>query len=654
MNQHSRCIKSILIVVAAFSLVILLAILLSQSAAPIAQASPSVYTVDRNDDAASATACVDANANDCSFRGAIIAANANAGSTINVPAGTYWLTNTASGDINIYTTTIIAGAGLSTTIISGGPGWDNRILNIKGPTQISGVTIRHGIRLGSGGGGLLNISRLSINDSAIVSNTSNSYGGGIYNSGVLTITNSRFTLNASKYGALYSSAGASLFLSHVDFLTNTASDLAGALMIGNSPAVSVTLDHLTFISNTGSWGGAFWCDNCRASLNDSLFRNNTAVVYGGAIVANGPLAKLTLNNAQILRNLAQNGGGIQNFSTITVNTSLIALNDTCCAGGGIYNSLSSTLIIKNSIISTNTSHSNGGGLDNEGITFIEDSLFISNTQTSTSYQGGAINNNGPLSITNSRLINNTSLGVGGGIFNLQKGVATITLSTIAGNSSQWAGGIENYYSGTLIIDRSTINGNRAFNSSGGGIFNLSVMTVTNSTLSGNSATYSGGGIDAETSVASTYLENVTLVNNQADSDLNSSGVGGGLYTNGNPFKVLNTLIAQNLQAGTASDCNGAIMSLGYNFIQTTTGCTISNTLTGLISNTNPLLTPLQNFGGSTWTHGLIKDSPAIDAGDPVNCLAVDQRGVARPIGLHCDIGAFEGTIWLVYLPIILK
>jgi hypothetical protein len=34
-------------------------------------------------------------------------------------------------------------------------------------------------------------------------------------------------------------------------------------------------------------------------------------------------------------------------------------------------------------------------------------------------------------------------------------------------------------------------------------------------------------------------------------------------------------------------------------------------------------------------------SPAIGAGDPAACPPTDQRGVARPMGSGCDIGAFE-------------
>jgi len=57
--------------------------------------------------------------------------------------------------------------------------------------------------------------------------------------------------------------------------------------------------------------------------------------------------------------------------------------------------------------------------------------------------------------------------------------------------------------------------------------------------------------------------------------------------------------------------------------------------------TNPLLGPLQNNGGQTQTHALLTGSPAIDAGTNTGCPTTDQRGIARPQGATCDIGAFE-------------
>jgi hypothetical protein len=69
---------------------------------------------------------------------------------------------------------------------------------------------------------------------------------------------------------------------------------------------------------------------------------------------------------------------------------------------------------------------------------------------------------------------------------------------------------------------------------------------------------------------------------------------------------------------------------------------------------------LQGNGGSTPTQALLPGSPAIDAGNPlpsggdtVTCAATDQRGVPRPIGRYCAIGAYEAPLWL-FLPLIRK
>jgi hypothetical protein len=64
-----------------------------------------------------------------------------------------------------------------------------------------------------------------------------------------------------------------------------------------------------------------------------------------------------------------------------------------------------------------------------------------------------------------------------------------------------------------------------------------------------------------------------------------------------------------------------------------------------ITNTDPLLGPLANNGGPTQTMALLPGSPAIDKGGTAanGCLATDQRGVTRPQGPACDIGAFEAV-----------
>ena len=88
-----------------------------------------------------------------------------------------------------------------------------------------------------------------------------------------------------------------------------------------------------------------------------------------------------------------------------------------------------------------------------------------------------------------------------------------------------------------------------------------------------------------------------------------------------------------------ANCLSPINSLGYNL---TDDITCGFTQPGDLVVADAMLGPLQDNGGPTETHDLLPGSPAIDAGS-VNCPPpdTDQRGVARPQGTDCDIGAVE-------------
>ncbi len=237
------------------------------------------------------------------------------------------------------------------------------------------------------------------------------------------------------------------------------------------------------------------------------------------------------------------------------------------------------------------------------------------------------------------------------IFHIHSGSVDISGVTISkGNSSGDGGGIHN--KGTLTLRNSTLSGNKA-GGKGGGIYNYGTLTLRNVTLSGNTAKSSGGGLYNYEGAAN--LNNVTIAFNTADSNADNIGDGGGVYVHNDDddgwVKAGNSIIANNNDnSPTASkhpDCSGALISQGYNLIQSTTGCTITATdnLLGVDPNLDPLL---QNNGGNTLTHALLAGSPAMESGNPAlpgsggsACEATDQRGEARPIGLRCDMGALE-------------
>jgi hypothetical protein len=260
---------------------------------------------------------------------------------------------------------------------------------------------------------------------------------------------------------------------------------------------------------------------------------------------------------------------------------------------------------------------------------------------------------------------------GGGIYIANTHIVTLNDCVIKNNTADEGGGICN--SGQLTMNRCTVSGNTARFDGGGiangpvGFFNnsadgpapipvLGSMSLTNCTISGNKLLegiisevegYAGGGPIAGAGGGiynSGHMEllNCTIANNSAGSAPDS--IGGG-FANTSLLTAIfkNTIVADNT-AGNSTTNNGAngldavIISQGHN-LDSEDSCGF-NQPTDLI-NTDPLLGPLQDNGGPTFTCALPVNSPAVDTGDNSGAPATDQRGVSRPQGITVDIGAYE-------------
>ena len=258
--------------------------------------------------------------------------------------------------------------------------------------------------------------------------------------------------------------------------------------------------------------------------------------------------------------------------------------------------------------------------------------------------GGILNNGGTLTITSSTVSGNSAGNDGGGISN-EGGTLTITSSTISGNTAPQGGAIFND-EGTLTITSSTISGNSA--RAGGGVFSDTDLsgvttTITNSTISGNTATVRGGGFFNFDGLS--VIEHSTITPNTAP-----DGTGSGAASVGSALtrtEVLSTIISAN--PGTDVDVgqpNNTFVSKGYNLIGTGNATGAFNQTGDQVGVTDPKLDPLADNGGPTQTHALLSGSPAINAipqgtNGCGTTFTEDQRGVSRPQGSACDIGAFE-------------
>ncbi|CAN5528624.1 hypothetical protein BH24ACT20_BH24ACT20_02700 [soil metagenome] len=246
------------------------------------------------------------------------------------------------------------------------------------------------------------------------------------------------------------------------------------------------------------------------------------------------------------------------------------------------------------------------------------------------------------------------------IFDIAEGAsATITrLAITGGKPAGDAGGVNNR--GDLMLDGVAVKNNTASNY-GGILSNGSTLNLTDSAVSGNSATGDAGGVIQIGGTAN--ITNSTVSGNRADringgvaagggalmNILNSTIVsntsgrlGGGILTAGplTLVTVKNTIVSGNTvnNCDTAQVSGGTISSQGNN-VSSDASCGFTTSTDK--QSTNPKLGPLANNGGPTDTRALLSGSPAIDAGANAGCPATDQRGVARPQGPRCDIGAFE-------------
>ncbi|HET6632676.1 MAG TPA: choice-of-anchor Q domain-containing protein [Rhodanobacteraceae bacterium] len=208
-------------------------------------------------------------------------------------------------------------------------------------------------------------------------------------------------------------------------------------------------------------------------------------------------------------------------------------------------------------------------------------------------------------------------------------------------------------------------------SKGGAIYNegyggQASPLIINVTFTGNSAAL-GGALynDGYGGLSSPLLQNVTFSGNRAgepESDVAVSGSGGAVYNNAQggisePGFVNVILWGDAVGAGgsgaevynTTGDGNTAVPSFGHSIVAGSGGSggawdASLGTDNGGNLDIDPLLGALQYRSGFVPTMSLPFGSPAIDAGDDGVCATTDARGVARPQGLHCDIGAFESDV----------
>ncbi|MGQ0593496.1 MAG: choice-of-anchor Q domain-containing protein [Gammaproteobacteria bacterium] len=370
---------------------------------------------------------------------------------------------------------------------------------------------------------------------------------------------------------------------------------------------------------------------------------------GGLLVYEGVAV---LENSTVTGNIAGGGGGIS-------------------SGGGV-------LVLNHSTVSSNTAYDNSGGVNSDPCMDFYAYLRIDSSTISGNYTrgsgGGVSQFGGTALITNSVIAQNYAGRSCGGLDILGRfdpgDTTTIVNSTIAGNTAAgtstnisfttFGGGVCNDRS-PLTIMNTTVSGNvalRQFFASGGGIYNGdgAPLTLINTTISSNRSEGDGGGIGNSGSPIT--LIHSTITGNVSASTSTSADDGGGLFSLSDTVTLRRTLIAGNAATGSGPEVrisSGPINVGSHNLF----GHSGQSGVVGFSPGATDIVpgaglgailhTTLANNGGPTPTHILIHGSPALDA-SPANgdCqlpeTLTDQRGIPRPQGAACDIGAVEGSI----------
>lgn len=423
--------------------------------------------------------------------------------------------------------------------------------------------------------------------------------------------------------------------------TTLAATAASLMLLGSAPCRTLAAT-LAVTSTADSGPGSLREALASASAGDTIDARGVAgtitltsgpLLVAGSLTVVGPgSASLTVSGNSTSRvfeitgddvaihgltvahgSSAENGAGIHISDAagrlVLLRECVVTNNHTTLGGGGICNSGGATLNIRRCVISGNSAGGSGGGI---------------------------LNDNSTVSISASTISGNTASVSGGGILNDGQSVG-----------------------GRVRISHSTLNGNVAYY--GGGIYNAgpfsgsAALAAESCTFSGNSANAVGailndgawGGVAQLQISACTISGNVALDGNVT---IRNEGRFGGHAD----LDIGGTILDAGASGVTIENDAGEVRSLGWNLSSDGGGGVLTHT--GDVSHTDPLLGPLQDNGGLTFTHALLSGSPAIDAGSGGTfgyLLNRDQRGVPLPFddpatanatdGDGRDIGAFEVT-----------
>ncbi len=371
---------------------------------------------------------------------------------------------------------------------------------------------------------------------------------------------------------------------HVVVLDGTTTPVTSSTVLDG---LTVTAGEADSMQGPGTRGGGLFCNagsgECSPTLRHMVFAGNSADRSGGAMyvtVGAGGSSALILNDVRFEGNVAQNRGGAFNLSVDGGNAEILF-----------------------SQVAVNENSSNGGA----GVALHVEGGTLAFTLQDSTFSGNQANVAGALALTA-----NAS----------GHGTLTVTNATFSNNSAQVFGGA------VLLLAQpsATIQG-----------------TITHATFTGNQAA-GAGAIMVQDSIAG-----LASTDSPAGAPQRTSSTADAI-----DLALDSVIFWGNLApaGGRAIAVTGHSVSLDYSIVQGGDAATydmmagtplaIFSAGTGNID-ADPKLGSLGDHGGSTQTRLPGRDGAAIDVA-PCSfapATAKDQRGISRPQGAGCDIGAVE-------------
>jgi len=289
---------------------------------------------------------------------------AASGDTIRIAAATY------QENLSIPFNLTLNGAKAATTIIDGTNTANVFTVGSGISLTLSNLTIEKGVGY-SGGGGINNSGTLTVNNSLFYVNTALS-GGAILNTGTATISKASFNGNSPYFFGRSASCGA----------------------IDNRSTMTITSSTFdtNYANNNFTSGGAI-CNGSTLTITGSTFSNNSSegnnAGYGGAIF--NYAGTLTVTNSSFSANSATTSGGAiySQGGTVQISNSTFGTNPENIGGGGALSNAGSSVLIQNSIVANSANGGNCAG------TITSDGYNLSSDSTCNFSNSGDLNNKNP-------------------------------------------------------------------------------------------------------------------------------------------------------------------------------------------------------------------------------------------------------------------